>query len=135
MKKWMLVIVIGILILLSGCSSPINITEGQIDVIFDNPRYEGTSIVVDVWITNGTDESYDIDTVDFWFEIPEGIELGDITDVEVCGSNFELFDRVNPDDYLEYEIEFTSTYIFITESELEELGLTLDDLEFYYLFI
>lgn len=135
MKRVILSIVLGLLLVLSGCSSPVTITEGKIDVIFDNPRYEGTSIVVDVWITNGTDEPFDIDTVDFWFEIPDGVDLGDITDVEVGGSNFELFDRVNPNDYLEYEIEFTSEYIGITQSQLQELGLTLDDLEFYYLFI
>ena len=44
--------------LLTGCFNDVFIEPGEISVVFENPRYSGTSFYVDAYITNGleTDE-------------------------------------------------------------------------------
>ena len=134
MKRLAIFVVLGLTFLLTGCTSPVAITPGVIDVVFDNPRYDGDTIVVDVWITNGTDQEEHIAMVDFWFELPEGTDLTGLDSNEVCGAQFDILETVSANSYNDYELEFTAEFIYLTEAELTALNLTLDDLEFYYLF-
>ena len=133
MKRLTLGITLLLLVFLSGCTSPVSITPNKIDVVFDNPRYEGDTIVVDVWITNGTDYDEHIEIVDFWFELPEGTDLTGLESNEVCGAQFDIYEYVKAGKYNEYELEFTTEFIYVTQEQLTTLGLTLNDLEFYYL--
>ena len=134
MKKGIIWIISLVFVLtLSACQEQLDITQGIIDVQYENVRYEGSSIVVDVYITNGTDASYDVNYVELWFEFPESTvdEFG-ITDIEFCGAGFDIYETVKSQGYKQYEIEFTSEYIFYSQTELESYQLTLDDLELYF---
>lgn len=133
-KRLPILLTILLVGLLSACSSPVTITPDKIDVVFDNPRYEGEHIIVDVWITNGTEYDEYIESVDFWFELPEGTDVTGFDSNEVCGAQFDILEYVKADKYNEYELEFSSEFIYITESDLTALNLTLEDLEFFYLF-
>ena len=119
--------------LLSACTSPVSITPDVVEVVYDNPRYSGDEIIVDVWITNGQSSDVDIRVVDFWFELPEGTDLSGLASNEVCGAQFDIFEIVEAGAYNEYELTFTSEFVQLTKSQLTELGLTIEDLEFYYL--
>jgi hypothetical protein len=130
-----LVLAVTALALLSACGPDIDIPEGIIDVTYENVRYEGSSIVVDVTITNGTDENYDLTYTEFWLELPEYIVTAfALTDGEVCGAGFDIDETVRKNNYKQYEIEFTSEFIFISETDLSSYSVTLDDLDMYYYF-
>ncbi len=127
MKK-VIMLVIGFLLVfsLSACED-IYIEPGVIDIQFENVHYKGESIVMDVWITNGTSENYDIGYMEFALYVPG-------TETEYCGAGFDMLTVISSDDYEEFEIEFTSEFVFMIETELEDLGYTLEDLELYYWF-
>ncbi|GEM_PF-1726299 len=136
MKRLILLIAaIAAVATLSACDDDVIIAPDVIDVQFDNIRYDGAVIVVDVWITNGTDEDFDLGYAEFWLELPDGVapdRTGD--DREVCGAGFDFYITVKADDYEFYEVEFTSDYIFLSDSELDALNVDLTDLELYYWF-
>ena len=119
------------IVLLSGCEK-VPITEGIIDVVYENIHYEGDSIIVEIWITNGTDEAVDIGYVDFWFEFPDQINLTELGVDEFCGAGFPIYETINSQKYKSYELEFTSEYIFVTKAEFTDLGIELADLILYF---
>lgn len=119
--------------LLSACNT-VPIKPGVVDVVYENVHYEGSSLIVEVWITNGTDDDIDVGYVDFWFEFPEGTDLSGLNVTEFCGAGFPIDETIKSQGYGNYELEFTSEYIFVTNSELEALGLNLDDLLLYFEF-
>lgn len=128
MKKLLgLYIALLLMFTLTACDD-IYIEPDVVTVMYDNIRYEGDSVIVDIWITNGTDEDYDVGYVEFWFELPEDSEN------EAIGAGFDIYETVKKGRYKFYEIEFESKYIFVTKTELAELNLSLTDLEFYFWF-
>jgi|LGVE01.1.fsa_nt_gb hypothetical protein len=123
-KAFMIVLGFLLVFSLSACED-VYIEPGVIDIQFENVHYEGESIVMDIWITNGTSEHYDIGYMEFALYIPD-------TETEYCGAGFDMLATILSDDYESFEIEFTSEFVFLTETELEDLGYTLEDLELYY---
>ena len=133
MKRIAVLITLLFIGMLTACTSPVTIKPDVVEVVFDNPRYNGDEIVVDVWITNGQSNDADIRVVDFWFELPEGTDWTGLDSNEVCGAQFDIFEVVKAGSYKEYELTFTSEFVSLSEEDLTALGLSLDDLEFYYL--
>ena len=121
MKKTIVsVLVIVFVILLSGCQK-IDIKPNVIDVQYENVRWEGSSIVVDVFITNGYDRDKFIGYMEFALYFPDEQR-------EFCGAGFDIEETFKADSYIEYEIEFTSEFVFFTQSDLDAEDITLDDL-------
>jgi len=117
--------------LLTGCDK-VPITDGIVDVIYENIHYEDDSVIVEVWITNGTDEDLDVGYVDFWFEFPDDTDVSSLNVEEFCGAGFPIDETIKSQKYKSYELEFTSEYIFVSEAELTALGLELNDLVLYF---
>ena len=135
MKKIVLgAITLFVVLTLSACVSKVPIKPGVIDVVYENVHYEGSSIFVEVWITNGTDEDVSVGYVDFWFEFPEDTNLSGLNVSEFCGAGFPIDDTIKSQGYGNYELEFTSDYIFVSNTELNNLDLTLDDLVLFFEF-
>lgn len=132
MKKIIVgIMVIFILFTLTACDQ-VTITPGIVDVQFENPRYENGSVIIDVWITNGTTDNVELGYVDFWLEFPESVDISALGVTEFCGAGFPIDEVIKSNKYKRYELEFTSEYIFVTETEMEQLGVTLDDLDLYF---
>lgn len=121
----MLIVTMLTILLLSACGPDVEITDGIIDVQYDNIRYEGSSIVLDVIVTNGTDEDYYIEYMEFALYMPD-------EETEFCGAGFDILENVKSGRFNEYEIEFTSQYIYMTESDLTDAGIELDDLILFF---
>ena len=77
------------------------------------------------YITNGFDEDYDVGYMEFSI-----YPIGDETEIAAAG--FEINETIKAGDYVEIELEFTGTYIFIDEETLNNMGFTVDDLELYF---
>lgn len=120
------------IILLSACTNPITIKQGVVDVQYDNIRYEGDSIVVDIWITNGTSKDVTLGSVDFWMDFPDDINVSMLNVSEFCGSTFTINVTIQSESYRRYEIEFTSDYIFVTPEELTGLNFEVSDLLLFF---
>lgn len=128
MKK-LLALVTGLLLTLSlSACETVEIEPNVIAVVYENVRYEEGVLFVDVWITNGTAEDYNLDYSEFWFELP------DETETEVAGAGFDLTGVVSSNSYVEYELEFPAEYVYYSPTELSSLDLDYGDLYFFYWF-
>ena len=124
-----------LILMLTACDEEPYIEPDVITVVYENIRFEGTSVIIDIWITNGTDNDYSFDYVEFWVEFPEGTAQDFVGDErEFCGAGFYFNELVEAGGYLAYEIEFTSEYVQYAEGDVTTRGLTLNDLELYYWF-
>ena len=131
-------LIVGVLLVfsLTACTEDVYVEPGVIAVQYENIRYDGDSILVDVWITNGTESDYAFDYMEFWLEVPEAIaaenNLTGEGEAEVCGAGFYFDENIPSNGWVAYELEFTSEYIFISDSTLQTYGLTLNDLDLYF---
>jgi Zn finger protein HypA/HybF involved in hydrogenase expression len=124
MRKLFTLLLLSFVFLLSGCKQ-IDITPDIIDVQYENIYKEGKSIIVEVYVTNGTDEDVSLDYMEFALYLPD-------EETEYCGAGFNINDTLKAGKYNEYEIEFTSEYIFLSEDDLTEAEITLSDLVLYF---
>ena len=125
MKKLVLLVTTLFLIFTLTSCKDIYIEPSVISVVYENIRYNGDTILVDVYITNGKESDEDINTIDVWLEIPG-------TDDEVCGAGFDLYTTIPAGSYELWELEFTSEYIFISESEIFDAGYTIDEIDLMF---
>ncbi len=109
---------------LTGCEK-VYIEPGIIDVQYDNVRWEEDLLIVDVWITNGTEEDFDLRYMEFNLYFPD-------EETEFCGAGFDFYDTIKPDNYVMYELEFSDDLIFLTQADLDDEGIGLSDLVLYF---
>lgn len=119
----LVMLVIGSL-LLTSCEK-INVEPGIINVVFENPRYEGTSFFIDAYITNGLDEDMYIGDVDFAL-YPQGIET------EIAAAGFQINETVKAGKYFLVELEFYEEYVFISKTEFEAAQYDLKNIELQF---
>ena len=125
MKRIVLLITILLSVtLLSGCEK-VEVLPDTLNVVFENARYEDGNIYIDTNITNGFDNDMYVGYMEFGI-YPLGSE------VEVAAAGFNIDETIEAGGYVSIELEFTSTYIFISEDELENLGFSVEDLELYF---
>lgn len=125
MKKIIVLIVALFLsFTLSGCES-VEITPDKIEVIYNDAWLEDDSLIIEVHLTNGTDEDFDLGYTEFWLELPT-------EETEVAGAYFEFDIVLKANSYETYELEFESDYVFYDEAALAEVNLTYLDCELYY---
>lgn len=122
MKKLLLVVLMVLFsITLTSCQKS-NIEPGIINVVFENPYYEGTSFFVDVFITNGTEEVTHVSTMDLWFKTAEGKE-------NIAGALFTIDADVKPDESYYLQLEFSADYLFMSEAVFQTNEYDLKDIE------
>lgn len=126
MKRLILVITLILSVtLLVGCGSKVEILEDTLNVIYENPRYENGNFYIDTYITNGFDEDLYVGSMDFGI-YPIG------NDTEVAGAGFDINETIEAGKHIEIELEFTGSYVFVTEEALGNMGYSVDDLELYF---
>ncbi|MCD6482534.1 MAG: hypothetical protein J7K80_02180 [Candidatus Izimaplasma sp.] len=125
MKKLLLVILGLSLMFLTGCSEDIYIEPNKISVVFENPRYEGTSFFIDVNITNGlsTDEYVGYMEFDIYSSDEE---------LYIAGAGFDIEETILSHDYITVELEFESEFVFIDENTFNESGSNLSEVVLYF---
>jgi len=125
MKKITLLILIGLgSFFLSSCEK-VKVEPGIINVVFENPRYEGSSFFIDAYITNGLEEDKYIGNVDFAL-YPMGQET------EIAAAGFQINETVKAGKYFFVELEFLGEYVFITESQFETAEYDLKTIELLF---
>jgi len=128
MKKILSILLVVMFVLtLSGCQKDIEITPDIIDVQFENTRWEDDKVVTDIYITNGTNEAQYIDYMEFALFLPDGV-------TEFSGAGYDILSTIKVNRYVKFEIEFTSEFIYISKSQLEDFDITLDQLEMTFWF-
>jgi len=126
MRKTGLVITILIsVIMLTGCDNNIEVIPEVINVIYENPRYVDDSFFIDTYITNGFEEDMYIGMIDFSI-YPESNET------EIVAAGFYIEETIKAGGYVSIELEFTGSYVFVTEDELTILGFGVDDLILFF---
>lgn len=128
-----IIVMVGLLFLLSGCTSPVTITPDIIDVRYESIVYEDNNLVLDVFITNGTSELLDIDTMEIWLELPNALTIDD--ENIYCGAIYTISETIDSMDYLRLEVVFQPGYIFMTQEDLDTLEIQLSELVLMYDFI
>lgn len=126
MKRILLVITLLLSVtLLVGCDSKVEILPDTLNVIYENPRYENGNFYIDTYITNGFDDELYVGYMEFGI-----FPIGD--DTEVAGAGFDINETIKAGGHIEIELEFTGSYVFVTEEALGNMGYTVDDLELYF---
>lgn len=126
MKKVLLLIVLALsLTTLTGCFNNVYIEPNEISVVFENPRYVGSSFYIDVYITNGFDTNETVEYMEFDIYTPED-------SVYVAGAGFDIDETIPANDYIMIELEFGSEFVFATEADIEAAGYSIDDVELYF---
>lgn len=126
MKK-VLLFVLGLsLMLLTGCVQDIYIEPNVISVVYENPRYEGTSFIIDVYITNGLGTNEYIEYMEFDIYSDETEKL------YIAGAGFDIEETIFSNDYIMVELEFESDYVFTSESTFTQSGYNLDEVVLYF---
>jgi hypothetical protein len=128
MKKLLLLITLTLsMTMLTGCFEGVYIEPDELSVVFENPRYSGSSFYIDVYITNGltTDEYIDYMEFDIYSEDEE---------LYIAGAGFDINETIPANDYLMVELEFNGVFIFATESVFNESGYDIDQVVLYFWF-
>ncbi len=125
MRKMLLAILGVSLIFLTGCTKDIYIEPNKISVVFENPRYEGTSFFIDVNITNGlsTDEYVGYMEFDIYSSDEE---------LYIAGAGFDIEETIPSHDYITVELEFENEFVFINENTFNESGSNLSEVVLYF---
>ena len=110
---------------LTGCFDDVYIEDNEISVVFENVRFEGSSLYVDVYITNGFDTDEAVTYMEF--DIYSSDE-----EMYIAGAGFDIDDTIPSDDYLFFELEFGSTFVFVTEADFEAAGYDLEDCVLFF---
>ena len=127
MKKLFIIAVTLLLAFtLTGCEN-VNIAPNKISVIYNDYWEEDDLLIIEVHITNGTNEDFDLGYTEFWLELP-----GEET--EVVGAFFEFDIVLEANSYETYELEFDSEYIFYSVEDLAALDLLYSDCDLYFYF-
>ncbi|MBN2604398.1 MAG: hypothetical protein JXR62_01085 [Bacilli bacterium] len=125
MKRMIFVFCIALLsVLLTSCEK-ITVEPGIINVVFENPRYEGSSFLIDAYITNGLEEDKYIGDVDFAL-YPQGVET------EIAAAMFQINETIKSGEYVLIELEFTSDYVFINEAQFEAYEYEFESIELLF---
>ncbi|QMS84753.1 hypothetical protein [Candidatus Xianfuyuplasma coldseepsis] len=128
-----IIVMLGVLFLLSGCTSPVTIPPGIVDARYESIVYQDDNLVLDVFITNGTSDSLDIDMMEIWLELPDQFTIDD--ENIYAGAVYTIAEVVDSMDYLRLEVIFQPGYIFMTMDDLNTLEIELTDLVLLYEFI
>ena len=128
MNKIITILITVILVVaLSSCQRNIEITPDIIDVQFENIRWVDDKVVSDIFITNGFDDAKYIEYIEFTLFLPDGV-------TEFSRAGYDILTVINDNSYQKFEIEFTSEFINISKTRLEDLGVTLEQLEMTFWF-
>lgn len=126
MKKLILFISVVVVMLgLSSCGPTVDIEPGRINVVYEDIRFEGENLVVDIILTNGLDTDEYISNMDFAMMLPDGETM-------VADGGFEMLTTIKSNTYQDFTLEFHKDRVVITESELEELGINPNDLILFF---
>lgn len=117
-------IVILSITFLTGCDK-VKVEPGILNVVYENARYEDGNFYIDTFITNGFDEEMYVGYMEF------GIYV-DGNEIEIAAAGFDINETIAPDEYVSIELEFSSSYVFISEEELNLLGFTLEDIVLHF---
>ena len=127
MKKLFIIAVTMLLAFtLTGCEN-VNIAPDKISVIYNDYWEEEDLLIIEVHITNGTNEVFDLGYTEFWLELP-----GEET--EVAGASFDFDIVLKANSYVTYELEFESEQVFLTIRDLEAIDLSYSDCDLYFYF-
>ena len=110
---------------LSGCKPEIYIEPDAIAVVYDNPRYQGTSFFMDVYITNGFETEEFVGYMEFDI-------YTDDSSTYVAGAGFDINETIPGNNYILIELEFESEFVFTSESDFNESGYNLERLELFF---
>lgn len=128
MRKILLLITLVLsMTMLTGCFEGVYIEPNELSVVFENPRYSGSSFYIDVYITNGltTDEYISYMEFDIYSEDDE---------LYIAGAGFDINETIPSNDYLMVELEFASEFVFATESVFNESGSDINQVVLYFWF-
>ncbi len=126
MKKLLLLVLTLSLTVLTGCTPDIYIEPNTIAIVYENPHYEGSSFVIDVYITNGYDIAQDVGYMEFDIYSDEG------KDLYIAGAGFEINENILSYDYIMVELEFESEFVFTDENTFNLSSYNLDDVVLYF---
>ncbi len=127
MKKLLIIISLMFSItFLSGCEKEeVYIAPDEISVVFENLRYEGTSLYVDVFITNGLESNEFVGYMEF--------DIYSYDDeVYIAGAGFDIDASIPSNDYVTIELEFGYEFVYYSESELNTAGYEIEDSALYF---
>ena len=126
MKRVLLFVLLALsFTFLTGCFDDIYISDGEISVVYDNIRYEGTSLFVDVYITNGLDNDEEVGYMEFDIYSSDDV-------LYMAGAGFDIDETIPSDDYIFIELEFGATFVFVSEADIEAAGYDLDESVLYF---
>ena len=127
MKKLLTLLLMGLgITILSGCEGDeVFIADGIMSVVYENIRYEGTSVFADIFVTNGLESDQFVGFAEF------DIQTSDEA-LYIAGAGFDLNITIPKGGYYEFELEFGSEFVFLYLSDIEENGYSLEDLELLF---
>ena len=123
MKKLLGLLLVVIGFALVGCQP--QVTTDMLQVDYGDIYWEGDSVVVDITITNDTSDALFLDYIEFTLFMPD-------EETVFCEAGFNINEEYNAGQAIEYEVEFTPDYIFMTQSDLDTADVTLNDLVLWY---
>ncbi len=128
MKRLLLLITLAFsLSFLTGCFDGVYIEDNEIAIVYENARYEGTSFIIDVYITNGFDGDEFIGYMEFDI-------YSEDEELYIAGAGFDIDETVLANDYIMIELEFESEFVFATATEVDNAGYDLDFVTLLYWF-
>ena len=133
MKPILGILLITFVFMLSGCDK-IDITPDVIEVYVEDMTWDDGTLLMDLYITNGTTSDFPVDQLELWFDLPneQSNEDGSTT---FAGAIFLVEDTVPSNGFLQFAISFTPSYIYMDKEILTELEISLSDLILQYEFI
>jgi len=93
--------------------------------VYENIRYEDTSVFVDVFITNGLETEKYVGYAEFDICTSDDVLC-------VAGAGFDINTTIPTGSYVEFEIEFGPEFVFLYLSDIETEGYSLEDLELLF---
>jgi len=115
------------LTILTGCFEGVYIETGKMSVVFENPRYVGSSFYIDIFITNGLETDEYVAYMEFDI-------YSDDDELYLAGAGFDIDETVPSNGYIEVELEFSDEFVFASESVFNESGYDIELVVLYFLF-
>ncbi|MCK5761813.1 MAG: hypothetical protein KAH16_02810 [Candidatus Izimaplasma sp.] len=123
----MLLVLVLSMTILTGCFEGVYIEPGEMSVVFENPRYVGSSFYIDVFITNGQE-------IDEFVSYMEFDIYSDDDELYIAGAGFDIDETVPANGHIEVELEFSDEFVFANESVFSKSGYDIDSVILYFWF-
>jgi len=127
MKKLLVFMLMGLgIATLSGCNGDdVFIADGVVSIVYENIRYEDTSMFATIFVTNGLESDTFVGYSEFDICTSDDVLC-------VAGAGFDLDITVPKGSYVEFEIEFGPEFVFLSLDDIKTEGYNLGDLELLF---